>query len=488
MPKKRGKTSLKKRRSFQWIPTRKNKANVAPGAEVFDGESKEIPALAADDKEEGGENPGVVAASEGEKTPRAAASEGENAPSRRGGAWRTFAISVRGATHIKNDKPKQDAAGSRDPETISEDDGERRFAWAIVADGHGGDDYFRSDRGARFAVEATEACFRVFLRNASSDFCETPARRDDALRRLTAAILGLWNRKVEEDWEANPAQEEEFARLSERSRRKVFDDKRFRRAYGTTLIAVAVADDYWFAIQNGDGKCVAVDPEGAFKRPIPRSDKCFLNATTSLCDEDAGVNFRFFASKKLPTAVFVGTDGVDDCFGSDERLDNFYRTILYSFSKARNDGDFELARAELAEYLPRLSEKGSGDDASLAAIFDFERIGAIPSVAAFDVEREKARVAEKARREAEEAENERRREETKYASREETRRRVNATPSLCPNPQCSKYGRPIAECVAQFCACRRTPLKPQKPPKEPGATVSSAKDTVESSKNGVWGK
>ncbi len=129
MPKKRGKTSLKKRRSFQWIPTRKNKANVAPGAEVFDGESKEIPALAADDKEEGGENPGVVAASEGEKTPRAAASEGENAPSRRGGAWRTFAISVRGATHIKNDKPKQDAAGSRDPETISEDDGERRFAW-----------------------------------------------------------------------------------------------------------------------------------------------------------------------------------------------------------------------------------------------------------------------------------------------------------------------------------------------------------------------
>ena len=110
-------------------------------------------------------------------------------------------------------------------------------------------------------------------------------------------------------------------------------------------------------------------PPGLFQ-PIPWDEKCFLNATTSICDKDAIGNFRHFYSEDLPAAVFVGSDGIDDCFCNDEQLNSLYRTVLYSFSTS----EFNAAVAELQEYLPRLSAKGSGDDISVAAILDIDRI------------------------------------------------------------------------------------------------------------------
>lgn len=57
-----------------------------------------------------------------------------------------FALSVRGSSHIRENIARQDCAA-----TYVDPDG---WAMAAVSDGHGGDDYFRSHIGSRFAVES----------------------------------------------------------------------------------------------------------------------------------------------------------------------------------------------------------------------------------------------------------------------------------------------------------------------------------------------
>jgi hypothetical protein len=185
---------------------------------------------------------------------------------------------------------------------------------------------------------------------------------------------------------------------------------------------VVVTPSYWFGIHIGDGKCVAVNPDGRFLQPIPWDEKCFLNATTSICDSRALENFRHFYSEKLPVAVFVGSDGIDDCFKNDQQLNNLYKTILYAFTT----NEFDSALSDLRDYLPRLSAKGSGDDVSVAAVLDMDLIGEIEAVKEFDREKEKARIEENAKLEAEKAEAERKRVEEEYARQKEVAARRKA--------------------------------------------------------------
>ena len=95
-----------------------------------------------------------------------------------------------------------------------------------------------------------------------------------------------------------------------------------------------------------------------------------MNVTTSLCDENAAKEFRFCFSRTLPAAVFIGSDGIDDCFAGDERLYDFYRVTLKSFAET----DEETAIAQLKEYLPTLSEKGSGDDMSVGILVNTDLV------------------------------------------------------------------------------------------------------------------
>jgi len=64
-------------------------------------------------------------------------------------------------------------------------------------------------------------------------------------------------------------------------------------------------EDYWFALHIRYGKLVVFDTAGAAYEPIPDDEHCFLNATTSICDEDALERCRGYFSRDLPTAVFL---------------------------------------------------------------------------------------------------------------------------------------------------------------------------------------
>ena len=299
--------------------------------------------------------------------------------------FKAFNISVQGASHAKAEKVCQDASQSYSDENM---------AIAVVSDGHGGDKYMRSDRGAKFAAEIAMKAMQQFISSIEgrdvdpqktwlSLNCfkewfvkkETPLTgvelikncQDKLLTHLISYIIAEWNNRIETDWKNNPVQNGEIAGLPKEIQEKYTTNTDFESAYGTTLIAVARTADYFIGIQIGDGKCVCMDASGVFSQPIPWDDKCFLNMTTSICDKNALSYFRTYCSfENLPAAVFIASDGVDDTFGDGEELYAFYRTVNQLFAKK----EWETAKKELEEYLPTLSEKGSQDDISIAAIID----------------------------------------------------------------------------------------------------------------------
>lgn len=261
-----------------------------------------------------------------------------------------------GASHVRIGKECQDYSLS----CSSKD-----YCIAITCDGHGGDNYFRSALGSRYAAESAFACVEEFLKEyGSTAFCKP----EDALIQLEKSVIARWNSSVWEHFESNPFSEEELLSVSKDRRKRLLSGKSIESTYGTTLIAMAWSREYWFAIQIGDGKVVRVGKDGTADCPVPANEKCFLNTTTSICDVNALENFRHFYSTELPAGVFCGSDGVDDSFITAEQLYKLYLTVGRSFA----DSDFDSAKAELKDYLPRLSSKGSGDDVSIAGILDLE--------------------------------------------------------------------------------------------------------------------
>lgn len=276
--------------------------------------------------------------------------------------FKAFHMSERGESYLHDGRVCQDSSASFSDEcgTVT-----------VVSDGHGGCDYVRSQIGSAMACEAAVKNIRRLFENISPEaFLTEP---DMMLIQLEAAIINDWNESVRSHYEANPFTEEELDCVSEKAGASYRSGHRIERAYGATLIAAAVTRDYWFGIQIGDGKCAAFDEAGICTQPIPWDEKCFLNKTTSICGSDALRDFRHFYSEKIPTAVFMGSDGIDDSFKNEEDMYDFYKTILYAFSIS----DYTQAVDELKAYLPRLSKEGSADDVSIAAWMDMDALKSV---------------------------------------------------------------------------------------------------------------
>lgn len=273
--------------------------------------------------------------------------------------FEVFDLSVIGCSHIKKNKVCQDSALSYRDE---------KMGVAIVCDGHGGNKYFRSHRGSELAAKITLDSIKAFMSYENQILDDLREDPDKVLGQLKKNIISNWNKAVNKDVEENPFFEEEMAVLSGADR-LLFEQKfELESAYGTTIIAFVISKNFCFGLQIGDGKCCIVHENGEITQPIPWDIKCEYNVTTSICNIDAFSNFRHYYSDVLPLAVFTGTDGIDDSFASKENLYDFYKKITLSFASS----DFDTAFDELQEFLPQLSEKGSGDDVSVAAVLNIK--------------------------------------------------------------------------------------------------------------------
>lgn len=305
--------------------------------------------------------------------------------------YKSFSYSAKGATHDES-VPCQDCAG------YYEDD---RMAVAIVADGHGSPQYFRSNIGSQLAVEVAKESIKKFIEDSSGlkepdifknifknqygIYATTTGNGQKPLfNRLINNIIFEWREKVSEHEKGAPLSEApELEAIEEKYRNKYRNDierQYFSHAYGTTLIAVVVTKEYWFGFHVGDGRCEVLFENGEWAQPIPWDDRCFLNSTTSLCDDDASERARVWygpteEDRRRPVALFVNSDGVDDSYSVDEevkqkQLERLYRSVVLSFAK---DG-FECTKGQLQELIERFANSGSRDDASISGIIDTDFI------------------------------------------------------------------------------------------------------------------
>lgn len=281
----------------------------------------------------------------------------------------TFNHTCIGYSHLKSGKPCQDASYAETSDHMS---------IAIVSDGHGGAIHSRSDVGAQLAIFAAQGVIEDY---PLFDW-ESPDKR----QALFKEIVDTWTVLTIDHYYDNLT-EQEIAQLP------LFPDveqsiRNITTLYGCTLMAACVHPNGWFAFQIGDGKCVTINrvsreasekynstqsyttlhnsTQSLTSEPIPTDDRCFLNMTTSLCDPNAATEFRFCGGDKdtTPVAIFLGSDGIDNSWGTDEALHNFYIEVLKHCTSA------EDVTHDLAEALPQLSQAGSQDDMSVAAIVD----------------------------------------------------------------------------------------------------------------------
>jgi hypothetical protein len=271
---------------------------------------------------------------------------------------------------------------------------ENGVAIAVVCDGHGGQRYFRSDVGAKFACETTVKNVGIFIENIDSSlFIGRPyttaaaiatqvdnsefnkeSKEDKAFRQLFSSIIYDWTVQVREHAENNPITDAEKEGLQEKWVSEFNEGQSLEKVYGCTLMAYVQTQDYWFAFHIGDGKCISFDEKVRWKEPIPWDDRCFLNRTTSLCDAQAIDEFRYCyqGNGEYPMAIFLASDGIDDSFGEEKNQVNFYIQIL----KKLKDSTKEEVYEEIASTLPQLSKIGSQDDMSISMIYDEEKVRA----------------------------------------------------------------------------------------------------------------
>ena len=301
-----------------------------------------------------------------------------------------FNKTCQGASHIKSNKVCQDCSFSESTPELS---------IALVSDGHGGERYYRSHIGSELACEVSSDLIRIFVRQMPSDFfvgapltqygvngecCGQPSKKHiDALRQLGNSIIAKWREKIEAHAKENPISAEEMSMVPEEYHRDLTDKNRLAKVYGCTLIGYVQTPSYWFGFQIGDGKCFSFHQETGPKELIMWDDACFLNKTTSLCDSYASekIRYSFQGDGDFPFAVFLGSDGLDDSFGEDKNLVNFYIQVLKLAYKSSPENVEDV----LAADLPILSKRGSQDDMSIAAIYD-EDVRSSNAKAAIDYE------------------------------------------------------------------------------------------------------
>lgn len=271
--------------------------------------------------------------------------------------YKIFSCHKTGASHIEKGIVCEDYSLCYENDSIS---------ICAISDGHGDINCFRSAMGAKIACESAIRQIKVFFSYGKQTRSALDRNSDIALNQLEKSIIADWTKAVEYDIYKNPFSEQELSCLSEDIQKFYRENTRPQKAYGCTLIASAVTDHCWFAIQIGDGICTAIFDDGVYLNPIPADDEgCVGNRSTSICSSDAIRSFRHYYGKVLPRTIFITSDGIEESF-SEKDLNKCYYTISCWF----NSESYDEAQKHIEDLLPKISIGGSGDDVSLAVIAD----------------------------------------------------------------------------------------------------------------------
>lgn len=260
--------------------------------------------------------------------------------------FKGHALAVRGASHEEDGSCCQDSARYY----IAED-----FAVAAVADGHGSEKHFRSAAGSEMATRvAIRSLCDFYERNGG--FKEMFRRGErNAARRIAANMICGWNSEIAAHIRLLPLNARELE-INEK-----YGGIANEVMYGATLIVACMFEGGCFGLQIGDGDFCA-ELCGEMVSPMPEDAKLVGNLTTSLCDNDAIDNFRYFCTEEPFSGVMLSSDGLINSFVNVGDYLKFGRRVL---SAVETD-----TTKPLEEHLKTRSRCGSHDDISIAALIN----------------------------------------------------------------------------------------------------------------------
>ncbi len=259
--------------------------------------------------------------------------------------FKGYSVSVKGASHEESGDPCQDSARVY----IGND-----YAIAAVSDGHGSKKHFRSDAGSEAATRiAIRSIMDFDERNGGLDgiFRNDP---DNAARRIAANIICQWNEEIAAHKGFVPYNEEELLKIGK------YGELPVETVYGATLIVAVVTGRGLFGLQIGDGTFAAQEKRGKLHFPMPEDERLIGNLTTSLCDENAIENVRWFYRPDTFRSVILSSDGLINSFRSQEEYLSFCGRVTAAVSAGQT--------APLEEHLKERSRSGSRDDISVVAL------------------------------------------------------------------------------------------------------------------------
>lgn len=272
----------------------------------------------------------------------------------------TLSAKCRGHTHQKEAKPLQDYCAVTTDKL-------KTYAYALVADGHGGEKYFRSDKGSEIAVHCAVECTNSILKQI---FTYIPGKKrifiEKNLELLCVKISIKWKEAVIKHFNENPLTENEKEKCRNLKLSFPLTEEDIPVLYGSTLLEAVYFEifNFWFALQIGDGKCGVIKNDDTVVFPEElENEKLGFGVTTSLCSKDAATEFRFAYGFEKINGITVMSDGMSDSFDIC-KLPDFISNL-----KNNTVNDSEKTLSELQGFLPVLSEQGSGDDISIAGIF-----------------------------------------------------------------------------------------------------------------------
>ena len=276
--------------------------------------------------------------------------------------WQVIGESVRGAAHERQGVPNQDAigwlprSGAGSPLVVA------------VADGHGSARYLRSHIGARLAVKTSTRLIHSFAVR-HRDAANLSLIKRTAAEWLPQALSRGWLEAVSAHIDQNPLSEAELDVLHNANGESAQADRLTQTiAYGTTLIAVAVADTFVVYLKLGDGEILTITDQSEIIRPLPKDDRLFANETTSLCATDAWrdfqVGFQPIAHSR-PALILLATDGYPNSFRDEP---GFLQAGLDILKALRSEGAARV-RDSLAGWLRDTTRVGSGDDVTLGVVY-----------------------------------------------------------------------------------------------------------------------
>jgi len=275
--------------------------------------------------------------------------------------WRIIGASVRGAAHIRQNHPNQDAIDwfpDQEGDFASAlPDQDAAFHILAVSDGHGSAKSFRSETGAALAVQTAMKTLFDFLEPQAGAENLTRLKRM-AEEQLPKTLVRHWQALINADIAARPFSDDEL---------RLLPPNNPLLAYGATVLAVAVTPSFALYLQLGDGDILTVLDDGTVERPLPKDERLFANETTSLCGKDAWRDMRVrfqTLGESVPALMFAATDGYANSFRDDAGFLKIGADLLDILS-AEGIG---YINAHLEEWLTEASHSGSGDDISVGLL------------------------------------------------------------------------------------------------------------------------